>query len=230
MREFRAVEAVIFDLDGTLVDSAPDIHTAAAKLLTERGHASPDLSTVKGFVGNGVAALVERLLDWAGETQDATARQAATLRFHQIYQASPAALSRPFDSVPQTLQSLAGAGYRLGLCTNKPLAPARAVLAQLGLADPIEAVVGGDSLPVRKPDAEPLLHVARALGASPEAIVYVGDSEVDSATAQAAGIAFALFTEGYRKSPPEQIPHHARFAHFAELQALLERFPASPGI
>ncbi len=224
MGEGRAVKAVIFDLDGTLVDSAPDIHRAAAKLLSERGHESPDLETVKRFVGNGVAVLVERLLDWAGETGGAEAQTAATSRFHAIYGAAPAVLSQPFDGVSMTLQSLTDAGYRLGLCTNKPLAPARQMLAALGLAEPIQAVVGGDSLPVRKPDPEPLLHVARALEAEREQVVYVGDSEVDAAAAQAAGIAFALFTQGYRKTAADEIPHHLRFDHFGELQELLERF------
>lgn len=218
----RAVKAVIFDLDGTLVDSAPDIHRAAAQLLNERGHESPDLGTVKRFVGNGVAALVERLLDWAGETGDAAAQTAATSRFHAIYEKAPAVLSQPFDGVPMMLQSLNEAGYRLGLCTNKPLAPARQMLAALGLAEPIRAVVGGDSLPVRKPDPEPLLHVARALEAEREQVVYVGDSEVDAAAAEAAGIAFALFTQGYRKTAVDEIPHHLRFDHFGELQELLE--------
>lgn len=221
MDKERALQAVVFDLDGTLVHSAPDIHAAAWRLLEERGHEGPDLETVIGFVGNGVPKLVERLLDWAAEEADAEAHSAATKRFQEIYNAAPSALSSLYEHVDEVLAELAAAGLRLGVCTNKPEVPARQVLTDLGIDGYVTALVGGDSLARRKPDPLPLLHAASALGAPREALVFVGDSEVDAATASAAGVPFALFTEGYRKTPLEKIPHQVSFSHYGKLPSLL---------
>lgn len=212
---------MVFDLDGTLVHSAPDIHAAARLLLEERGHKGPDLETVIGFVGNGVPKLVERLLDWAAEQADAEAHSAATKRFQEIYNAAPSALSRLYEGVAEVLAELAVTGIRLGVCTNKPEVPARQVLTDLGIDGYVTAIVGGDSLARRKPDPLPLLHTAEALGVSRESVVFVGDSEVDAATASAAGVRFALFTEGYRKASLEEIPHQASFSHYGRLPSLL---------
>jgi len=213
--------AVIFDLDGTLVDSVPDIHAAVAAFLGERGHAPLDLATVTGFVGNGVPVLLERVLCAVGERHDAAAIRSAEPRFLAIYGAAPSALSRLFPGVAEALATLAAAGFRLGVCTNKPAAPTHQVLADFGIDSRFAAVVGGDSLPQRKPDPAPLRHTAGLLGVEMTEVIYVGDSEVDSATARAAGVRFLLFTEGYRKTPVEELPHHARFDNFARLPALL---------
>jgi len=113
------------------------------------------------------------------------------------------------------------AGHALGVCTNKPAEPARAVLAHLGLLDRFAVVVGGDSLPVTKPDPAPLRAALEAL--PPGAAVFVGDSEVDAETARAAGVPFLLFTEGYRKSPISALPHAAAFAHWGALPGLVAR-------
>ncbi|NIA72437.1 phosphoglycolate phosphatase [Pelagibius litoralis] len=226
----RPVKAVIFDLDGTLVHSAPDIHAAAVRLLGERGHQGPDLATVTGFVGNGVPALVERLLAWAKEAVDPSALKAAIGRFHQIYNEAPSALSELYDGVSGTLETLSAAGLRLGVCTNKPLVPARQLLADLGIDGYIEVLVGGDSLPQRKPDPRPLLHAAEGLGVAPEAIVFVGDSEVDAATAQAAGVLFALFAEGYRKSPLAMIPHQTSFSQYGQLHSRVVELAGAEGL
>lgn len=219
--ERKGPRAVIFDLDGTLVDSVPDIHAAVAAFLTERGHAPLDLATVTSFVGNGVPVLLQRVLRAVGEPYDAEAVAAAEPRFLAIYGIEPSALSRLYPGVPAALAALAAAGYRLGVCTNKPTAPTRQVLADFGLSDRFAAVVGGDTLPQRKPDPAPLRRVAELLGVEMTAVAYVGDSEVDAATAAAAGVPFLLFTEGYRKSPVEDLPYHACFDDFARLPELL---------
>lgn len=224
MGEERVLQGVVFDLDGTLVHSAPDIHAAAQRLLEERGHQGPDLATVIGFVGNGVPKLVERLLDWADEEADAEAHSAATVRFQEIYNAAPSALSSLYEDVAEVLAELTATGLRLGVCTNKPEVPARQVLTDLGIDGYMTAVVGGDSLARRKPDPLPLLHTASALGVSQETVAFIGDSEVDAATASAAGMRFALFTEGYRKASLEEIPHQASFSHYRKLPSLLAGF------
>lgn len=216
-----AARAIVFDLDGTLVDSVPDIHAATAAFLTERGHDPLDLATITGFVGNGVPVLLERVLRAAGEAADPESLQAALPRFHEIYGAAPSALSTLYPGVPEALRALDEAGYALGVCTNKPEGPARQMLDDLGIAAFITALTGGDTLAARKPDPAPLRHTAGQLAVDLAAVVYVGDSEVDAATAAAAGVPFLLFTEGYRKSPVAEIAHHGALSHFSELPDLL---------
>jgi phosphoglycolate phosphatase len=217
------LRAVVFDLDGTLVDSAPDLHAAANAFLAERGHGPLDLPTITSFVGNGVPVLLERVLRAAGEAADSEAVAAALPRFNALYGDAPSALSRLYPGVGEALGALRDAGLALGICTNKPEGPARRVVADLGLGEFVTALVGGDSLPQRKPDAAPLRHLAGLMGAELGAAAYVGDSEVDAATAAAAGVPFVLFTEGYRKRPVAAIAHSARFARFPELPGLLAR-------
>jgi len=213
--------AVVFDLDGTLVDSVPDIHAAVAAFLAERGHPPLDLATVTGFGGNGVPVLLERVLGAVGEAAGPAEVQAALPRFIAIYGAAPAALSRLYPGVATALATLCEAGFSLGVCTNKPEAPARRMLKELGIAGFFAAVTGGDSLPQRKPDPAPLRHTAAQLGVDLTAVTYVGDSEVDAATAAAAEVLFVLFTEGYRKTPVAEIPHHAALGDFTALPGLV---------
>ena len=189
--------AVVFDLDGTLVDSAPDLHAAANAFLAERGHATPE----------HVAA--------------------ALPRFSAIYSAAPSALSSLYPGVTEALARLEADGLVLGICTNKPEVPARRVVEDFALARFFSGLVGGDSLARRKPDPAPLHHLAGLLQVEERAVIFVGDSEVDAATAAAAGVPFMLFTEGYRKSPVEAIPHAARFSHFDALRSLIASQPAA---
>lgn len=211
---------VLFDLDGTLVDSVADIHAAVTRLLEGEGRPPLDRATVQSFVGNGLPKLVERVI---GATGLPMARHAdLTARALEIYNHAPAALTRPYPGVPAALAALRDAGHPMGICTNKPEAPARHVLAALGLDGFFASIVGGDRLPVVKPDPAPLRLCAAEMGAA--RFVFVGDSEVDAATAQAAGVPFLLYSEGYRKGPVDSLPHAAAFAGFAELPALVRAF------
>jgi phosphoglycolate phosphatase len=128
-------------------------------------------------------------------------------------------LTTIYPGVMAALDALIAEGCVLGICTNKPIAPTHSVLKHLDLASRFGAVLGGDSLPQRKPDPAPLFKTAELLGASP--VIYVGDSETDAATAQNAGVPFLLYTEGYRKTPAEDLPQAGRFSDFAELPALV---------
>jgi len=145
-------------------------------------------------------------------------------------------LTRPYEGVPQLLDRLTKAGHLLGICTNKPVSPARAILNHLGLLDHFAVLVGGDSLSQRKPDPAPLhLAIKRATeiaGAGAE-ILYIGDSEIDAQPAAAAKVNFGLFTGGYRKTPVEDLPHHFAFDSFAQVQIPLvpaAQFPSDAGI
>ena len=206
---------VVFDLDGTLIDSAPDIQGVANALLAEEGAAPLSLAETRAFIGSGAPVFVARMRQARGLPESAQARLLA--EFVDRYDAA-VDLTRPYPGAVAALDALAAAGCAIGLCTNKPLRPCRAVLAHLGLLDRFATLVAGDSLPERKPDPAPLRAALEGLGAGPA--IYVGDSEVDAACARRAGVPFLLFTEGYRKAPVQDLPHDAAFSDFAALPDL----------
>lgn len=216
------LRAVIFDLDGTLVDSAPDLHAAANRLLAEQGLPPLPLVEVRGFVGNGVPRLVERCLEAAGRPAKGAALTTAVDRFEALYGAAPAALTRPYDGVEAMLGALSARGLLLGVCTNKPERLTRQVLEGVALDRHLRAVVGGDTAAAMKPDPAPLAHCLRLLGAGVDEALYVGDSEIDADAAAAAGLGFALYSGGYRKRPLALFEDCFLFHDFAELTAHIE--------
>jgi phosphoglycolate phosphatase len=211
---------IVFDLDGTLVDSAPSLTAAANRMLAEIGRAPLEVATTRGFVGHGVAVLVERVLNHTGGVPVGGAAPHLA-RYRDIYYADPVSGTAVFDGVPAALAALDAAGHGLAVCTQKPCLPARTILRALGLMPPITGLTGGDSLAVLKPDPRMLAHAAAQLGEGP--LVYVGDNEVDAETAAAAGVPFLLHTEGYRHAPPSALRHVAAFSDFAELPDLVAR-------
>jgi phosphoglycolate phosphatase len=215
---------VIFDLDGTLVDSVGDIHAAVARTLEDEGAEPLPVTKVRSFIGNGIPVLVARVMEARGEPADPKRHAELLMRFMEHYAAASAELTTVFPGVRTALDELVAAGSRLGVCTNKPAALSRDILATLSLDDAFEVVIGGDTLPERKPHPEPLLAAVRALGDKPA--VYVGDSEVDAETSAAAGLPFVLFTEGYRKTAVEFMACDATFDDFTTLPALLSALPA----
>ena len=210
---------IAFDLDGTLIDSVPDLHRVASELLQRHERPPLPLPTVRGFVGNGVPRLVERI----ATASDLSFSPELVVEYSRLYGASPVQMTKAFPGAEAALDALKASGAELSICTNKPEAPARTVLGHFGWTRFFGKVVGGDTLQTRKPDAAPL--VAALGGADPTTAWLVGDSEVDAETAQAAGVRFALYTEGYRKTPVEQIPHDCTFSDFARLADLLNAAP-----
>lgn len=209
--------AVVFDLDGTLIDSAPDIHAAANRLLEGEGLAPLPFEAVRAMIGRGVPWLMGQLLAAAGQAADAdrVARMAA--RYVDGFEAA-VTLTRPYPGVQAALDRLAADGHPMAICTNKPMLATRAVLRHLGLDGYFAAVIAGDSLAERKPHPAPLRAAVAALGGGPA--VYVGDHEVDAETAAGAGVPFLLFTEGYRATPVAALSRRA-FADFAALPGLV---------
>ena len=204
---------LVFDLDGTLVDSAPDLHAALNLMLRERGHPALSLSQVKRMIGDGVPALVARALAASGADQVEMAQ--ALPRFLEVYEANAARLSRSYPKVPETLASLRRQGYRMSICTNKPQRATVAVVEGLGLAELFDGIAGGDRFPVKKPDRGHLLGL-------------IGDSENDAAVARAAGVPIVLMRYGYARVDPESLAADALLDHFAELPQALERLALIP--
>lgn len=210
--------AIIFDLDGTLIHSAPDIQAAVNAMLAGEGQAPLSIATVISFIGHGLPELLRQVIDHTGLPQADHARLLDVMR--NLYNADPVALTRPYANVVATLESLQAAGYPLALCTNKPEQPARDILQKLDLQRFFPVVIGGDSLPTRKPD--PMMLRAAITSSGAETAIYVGDSEVDAATADAAQVPFALYTQGYCHQPFDSLPHRFRFDDFAALPAQIE--------
>lgn len=208
-------KTLVFDLDGTLVDSAPDIAAAVNALFAELRLPAVELSLIRRMIGDGAPVLLERALKQVGASHKVPELMP---RFSVHYGEHAVRLTTVYPAVVETLTRFRALGCRLGVCTNKPIEPTRAVLAALGLDLLIEAVVGGDSLPQRKPAPEPLLAVIRALGGTPESAVLIGDSAVDLACAEAAGVPAIIIPSGYGMTEPKA---KVTAAGFAELPRVI---------
>lgn len=210
-------DAILFDLDGTLVDSAPDIHNGVNEILAMDGVAPLPLETVRGFIGGGVPVLIERVIRACGLP---TSRHAdyCTL-FTDLYENDPAGLTLPYPGVESALDVFFQTP--LGLCTNKPFGATRSLLYHLAWTGQFSVIVAGDTLPVRKPDPAPLRLAVERIGGGN--VLFVGDSEVDAETAQAAGVPFLLFTGGYRSTPVKDLPHAGSFDHWRDMRETVRR-------
>lgn len=219
--------AVLFDLDGTLVDSAPDLCSALNHVLAGRGVATIDQAKVKHLVGNGARALLARGF-WGEEAEPPAVEddffKAAVADFLAFYGDHLTDHSQPYPGVPETLESLRREGFQLAVVTNKPEYLTHRLLAGLGLDHLFEAVVGGDTLPQRKPDPAPLLHALAGLGTPPHRAVMVGDSDNDIFAARAARCPVVAVSYGYARGRPvaELNPDRVvdRFEQLAPLLAL----------
>ena len=217
---------LVFDLDGTLVDSVMDLRAALNEVLRERGHRALSRAEVKHMIGEGVPALVARALAASGA--DPAEASMALPRFLEIYEANPTQLSRPYPGVPETLATLRRRGYRTAICTNKPQQATLAVMQGLDLLPLFDGIAGGDRFPVRKPHPGHLLQLIAELGARPEASAMIGDNENDAAAAHSAAVPLVLVRYGYARVEPESLAADALLDHFSELPGALERLGLNP--
>jgi phosphoglycolate phosphatase len=213
--------AIVFDLDGTLVDTAPDLHGALCHVLEQAGRATVTLNDVRAMVGDGARALIERGFAATGAPLSGAAFEDAVRLFLDHYGDNVARMSRTFEGVEQVLAGLRQAGAALGVCTNKPQALTEALLAELALDEHFGAVVGGDALPVRKPDPAHLTATLAAMKRPGAPAVMVGDSRNDVAAARGAGLPVILVSFGYTSSPVQELGGDRIIDHFGELPAAL---------
>lgn len=213
--------AIFFDLDGTLVDSIPDLAYALDRMLQALGLTAAGEDHARLWVGNGARKLVLRALSHALQQAEENISEAYLQQAHQLflqYYAGAADKSRLYPHVADVLRTLQRRGIRLALITNKPQQFVPALLQHLGLDGLFEHIVCGDTLPQQKPSPEPLLYVLQAMQLSAAEVLMVGDSANDILAAQAAGMCSVCVTYGYNHGDdPYQLPADAHIDHFSAL-------------
>lgn len=212
---------LICDLDGTLVDSAPDLAGALVSLLAQEGRDGLSLAQVKSMIGDGVAKLVERGFTATGSCPESPEFDSLVTRFVEIYNTRLTVETKPYKGAVETLTRLKNDGWALIVCTNKPEAPSREILQALDLAPLFEAVAGGDSYSYRKPDPRHLLTLLESVSTGSESAVMFGDGPADIAAARAAGIPSILATFGYGGAAAEKEGPDHHIEDFGELTGTL---------
>jgi len=217
-------DMILIDVDGTLVDSVPDLAFCVDTMMTALGRPPHGEARVREWVGNGVERLVRRALVGAlqGEPDDADFDRAYPL-FLDLYAENTSKRSCLYPGVREGLDQLKSAGYRLGCVTNKAAQFTEPLLKDLGIFDDFSIVISGDTLSTKKPDPAPLLHAAKFFGCEPANALMIGDSVSDVAAARAAGFRIVCMSYGYnhgvdiREAAPDAV-----IDSFVEIYPLLE--------
>lgn len=215
-------KAVIFDLDGTLLDTVPDSHAALNRILIEDGLRPLTLAEVHSIVGEGARAMLARGRALAGKLASATDVEELERRYLAAYLADPVGHTAIYPGALDLLKELNAAGYAMAICTNKPRVTTMKVLAALGLEPFFDAVLCPEDVVYRKPDRRHVLATVQALSVNVREAVFVGDSETDIMAASDAGVSSVLVNWGYCHVPRETLPADLRIDHLDQLpQALL---------
>ncbi len=225
-------QMLLIDVDGTLVDSVPDLAYCVDNMMDRLGMPRRGEARVRNWVGNGVERLVRRALidDLDGEPDESLYQKAYPV-FLELYAENTSKRSHLYPGVREGLDYLREAGYALGCVTNKAAQFTEPLLKALGVYDYFAIVISGDTLPKKKPDPMPLLHAARFFEARPQDALMVGDSVSDVKAARAAGFQIVCMSYGYnhgvdiRESKPDAV-----IDSMAELQRLLERAQQSAAV
>ncbi|ACG78402.1 phosphoglycolate phosphatase [Phenylobacterium zucineum HLK1] len=220
---------VAFDLDGTLVDTAPDLIGTLNVLLAEEGVRPFPLEQARPFIGKGARWLIERGFAEAGAPLEAERVPALFDRFIAHYLEHIADESRPFPGCVEALDVLRGAGARLAVCTNKLTGLSASLLDALGLADRFEVIVGADAAPAIKPDPRHLAAAVEAVGGQMGRTIMVGDAATDAGAARAAGAGLILVSFGYTETPVAELDPDVLIHHFDELPGACERLLGACG-
>jgi len=219
--------SLVFDLDGTLVDTALDLAGAMNAVLLANGRPPVPPTEVRHMVGRGARALIERGFEVTGGPVDPADLDRHFDDFILHYGANVAVASVPFPGVREVLTRLKAAGHRMGVCTNKPEGLAVSLLEALDLKGFFGAVLGADTLDVRKPNPRHLSETVKRIGGDVGRAVMIGDSEVDAETARNAGVPSVIFTFGYTQLDPTAFGAAALLDRFDELEAALAGIAAN---
>jgi phosphoglycolate phosphatase len=217
----RLPKAIVWDLDGTLIDSAPDICRALNSVLAESDCDALAEQPVRAMIGDGVPKLVERGFEAVGRQLSDAELDAMVELFMAHYSRDPAGQTGLYPGVAETLATLAAANVKQGVCTNKPEAVSRSILRELKIDRYFSAVVGGDTTHARKPDPAPLQFCIDVLDATLANTIMIGDSAVDAATARALQVPVGLFVHGYARTDVTTIDADFLIEHMALLPDIL---------
>jgi phosphoglycolate phosphatase len=230
-RETRAINntlpALVFDLDGTLVETAPDLLTSANVMLEHAKRPPITSDQIKNMIGDGMLTLATRAFEATGGTEGIDLEQ-ANAGFIVDYNQRCCVDSYLYDGVRDVLEELRDAGHIMAVCTNKPEAPANTILQGLEIEHYFQAVVGGDTLPVKKPDAGHLIATIEMAGADPNLAIMIGDGHNDAKVARAAGVPALMLSYGYTRIPLVDLKPAAIIDHFGEIPEALQRLMDAP--
>ncbi|MBR1776967.1 MAG: phosphoglycolate phosphatase [Alphaproteobacteria bacterium] len=212
---------IIFDLDGTLINSIPDMCREISVFLNAHGRRGLTEAETVSVIGNGAPVLLKGAFALTGDPIKDDEMPALLAAWLDQYGKAEMAQTCPYPDVVETLKKLKKSGCYLAICTNKPHAPTEAILTKLDLKKHFDVILDADALPERKPRPEPLWEAVRRMGGTNDQAVMIGDSETDAQTARAAGIPVILLSYGYTHIPYEKIKPDALTDHFADLPEII---------
>jgi phosphoglycolate phosphatase len=214
---------VIFDLDGTLADTAPDLAGAMNAVLVEAGRSPLPVAHVRKMVGRGARVLIETGFKATGPAVEGARLEAMVQHFLEHYRENIDRTSRLFPGAREAVERLAARGAKLGVCTNKPIGLTELLLERLDFRSPFGSVRGADTAAYKKPDPRHFFDVVDALGGDRARSVLIGDSETDAKTARAAGVPCILVSFGYTEIPVHDLGGDVVIDSYAELDGALAR-------
>ena len=221
-------ETIVFDLDGTLIDSAPDLYGTVRWLLRHEGRADVSYERVKDLIGDGAIPMIQGSFRDTGDLPEGPEFQRLLDLFLGYYQVHLADLSEPFPGAISAMLRCKARGAKVAVCTNKRFAFAERLLDLLGLNQHFDAVTGSDTFAFRKPDGRHLLETVRLAGGDPERAIMVGDSATDVGAARNAGVPVIAVSFGYGRGPARDLGADVVIDHFDQLDAAIARLrPAS---
>jgi phosphoglycolate phosphatase len=218
------LEALIFDLDGTLVDTAPDLHAATNHVLGLIDRPAISMAELRAFVGHGAMNLIERGVSATGDAVDQDTLKRLHKQFLEYYGDNIADHSVVFDGLLAVLDQAQSRGLKLGVCTNKVERLSHKLLTELNMMQRFGSLVGGDTLTVMKPDPSPLIEAATRLGVNPNKIMMVGDSETDIRTAQNVGVPVLAVSFGYTSQHVSAYDPTHIIDHYDEAWPVIEKY------
>jgi phosphoglycolate phosphatase len=217
-------QTVVYDLDGTLIDSAKDMQVAVSNVLADHGLPPVTEDDVRIFMGQGSRVTMNKAFSKYGRHLDNEALSAVTREFVRYYEADPVSHTVAFDGVNDVVARFDGLGLKQGVCTNKFEKPSRVILEHLRLMPPIADVAGADTFPVRKPDPRHILMLVERMGGDPARTVMIGDSIHDVEAAHAAGLPAVLVSWGYTVKPASELGAQTVIQRFGDLPQALGAF------